>query len=42
VRILYGNHVFTNAAVALTTLQQEYANQATAAYHLCYHHHTPC
>jgi hypothetical protein len=43
VRILYGNHVFTNAAAALTTLQQEYANQATAAYHLCHHHHhTPC
>jgi hypothetical protein len=38
-RILYGNHVFTNAAAALTALQQEYADQATAAYRLCHHHH---
>jgi hypothetical protein len=42
-RILYGNHVFTNAATALTALQQEYADQATAAYRLCHHHHhTTC
>ncbi len=42
-RILYGNHVFTEAAEALTALQQEYADQATAAYRRCHHrHHDNC
>jgi hypothetical protein len=42
-RILYGNHVFTKASVALTALQQEYADQANVAYHLCHqHHHNSC
>ncbi len=42
-RILYGNRVFTEAAEALTALQQEYADQATAAYHRCHHrHHDNC
>lgn len=42
-RILYGNRVFTEAAEALTALQQEYADQTTAAYHQCHHrHHGNC
>jgi len=42
-RILYGNHVFTNAAQALTALQQEYADQDVAAYRRCHHHrHNIC
>jgi hypothetical protein len=43
VRILYGNHVFTNAATELTSLQQEYADEATAAYRRCHRrHHETC
>jgi len=42
-RILYGDNVFTAAAEELTALQQEYADQATAAYRRCHHrHHDNC